>query len=231
MDSEVVTVAADHGDLGAASALAALARAFENEAETALAVGFGSGACADALLFDGAAPVVSNADRETKTVDYANYLRLRGELDTTPPAGGGAQVSVPSWRRQRRARYRLAAGRCPNCSAIAFPAEGACPDCLELVTYDDVQLSHTGTVETVTGVSPGGAPPEFAAQAERGGDFGVAIVSFPTVDGDGNASAPVQLTDANVGRVDSGDAVDTVVRRIYTQEGVTRYGRKGTPAE
>ncbi|AEN07149.1 protein of unknown function DUF35 [halophilic archaeon DL31] len=231
MGSELITVASDCGDLGAASAPAALARAFENESGTTLTVGFGSGAGADALLFDGAAPVVSNADRETKPLDYPQYLRLRGELDSTPPAGGGAQVSVPSWRRQREARYRLVAGRCPNCSAIAFPAEGACPDCLELVTYDDVRLSHMGTVETVTGVSPGGAPPEFAAQAERGGDFGVAIVSFPAREGDGDASAPVQVTDADPGSVDSGDAVKVSVRRIYTQEGVTRYGRKVKPAK
>lgn len=231
VDAEVVTVAADRGDLGAASATTALARALETESDTILTVGFGSGAGADALLFDGTAPVVSNADRETEPIEYAQYLRLRGDLDSTAPEGGGAQVSVPSWRRQRGARYRLAAGRCPNCNSIAFPAEGACPDCLELVTFDDVRLSHTGTVETVTGVSPGGAPPEFAAQAEQGGDFGVAIVSFPAVDGDGHASAPVQLTHTDVGRVESGDTVGTVVRRIYTQEGVTRYGRKAKPTE
>lgn len=231
LDAERVTVAGNRGDLGAASAPAALARAFADGHETTLAVGFGSGAGADALLFEGTAPVVSNAGRETTTVDYPAYLRLRGNLDSTPPAGGGAQVSVPSWRRQRGARYRLAAGRCPDCGAVAFPAEGACPECHELVEYERIRLANRGTVETVTGVSPGGAPPEFAAQAERGGDFGVAIVEFPAEDGPSSASAPVQVTDAEPGTVEAGDAVDAVIRRIYTQEGVTRYGRKVRPVE
>lgn len=231
IDTELVTVAGNRGDLGAASAPAALASSLANGHETTLTVGFGSGAGADALLFEGTAPVVSNLDRETETVDYAQYLRLRGALDSTPPAGGGAQVSVPSWRRQRGARYRLDAGRCPRCGAVAFPAEGACPDCLELVEYEATRLSQRGTVETVTGVSPGGSPPEFAAQAERGGDFGVAIVEFPVSGGDGAASAPVQVTDADPASVDARDAVEAVVRRIYTQEGVTRYGRKVRPTE
>lgn len=231
LDPELVTVAEDRGDLGAASAPAALARALANDHRSALVVGFGSGAGADALVFEGTAPVVSNADRETESVDYAQYLRLRGDLDSTPPAGGGAQVSIPSWRRQRAARYRLEAGRCPACDAVAFPAEGACPDCLELIGYGSVRLAHRGTVETATGVSPGGAPPEFAVQAERGGDFGVAVVEFPTVVGDGAASVPLQVTDADPEDVEAGDTVDAVVRRIYTQEGVTRYGRKVRPAE
>ena len=225
------TVAEHRGDLGAASAPAALAQALTGGHQTVLTVGFGSGAGADALLVEGTAPVVSNLDRETVSIDYAQYLRLRGALDSTPPAGGGAQVSVPSWRRQRGARYRLEAGRCPACDAVAFPAEGACPDCLELVEYERVRLSHRGSVETVTGVSPGGAPPEFAAQAERGGDFGVAIVEFPTLTGEGTASAPMQVTDGDPVSVAAGDVVEAVVRRIYTQEGVTRYGRKVRPAE
>ncbi|MFB6220052.1 MAG: zinc ribbon domain-containing protein [Halolamina sp.] len=233
-DAELVTVAEDRGDLGAASALAALVRAFEQGFEQTVAVGFGSGAGADALFVEGSAPVVSDADRATETIGYPQYLRLRGDLSSDPPAGGGAQVSVPSWRRQRDARYRLAAGRCPNCSALAFPAEGACPECRELVEYEPTRLSHTGTIETVTGVSAGGAPPEFAQQAERGGGFGVAIVSFPPEGSqDGahtpSASVPMQVTDTDPAGVEAGDSVKAVIRRIYTQEGVTRYGRKVRP--
>lgn len=229
LDADPVTIAGEYGDLAAASAPAALARALDEGHESVLTVGFGSGAGADALLFEGTAPVVSNAARETESVDYAHYLRLRGELTGDGPAGGGAQVSVPSWRRNRGARYRLDAGRCPDCGAVAFPASGACPDCHELVAFDPVRLAHTGSVEAVTGVSPGGAPPEFAVQAEQGGDFGVAIVSFPAEDGEGEASVPVQVTDSDPGAVAVGDAVDAVIRRIYTQEGVTRYGLKVVP--
>ena len=233
-DADLLTVAGDRGDLGTASALTALVRAFEQEADRTLAVGYGSGGGADALLVEGSGPVVSDANRETVT--YPEYLRLRGDLTSDPPAGGGAQVSVPSWRRQRGARYRLDAGRCPECGALAFPAEGACPECHELVEYESTRLSHSGFVETVTGVSPGSAPPEFTQQAERGGEFGVAIVSFPPENGTHSdagetASAPMQVTDTSSGSVEAGDAVEAVIRRIYTQEGVTRYGRKVRPAE
>ncbi len=236
VDAAVRTVAEERGDLGAASALAALARVLDQDGERALAVGYGSGAAADAVLVDGRAPVVSNADRESERIDYPTYLRLRGELSSDPPAGGGAQVSVPSWRRQRGARYRLEAGSCPNCATLAFPAEGACPGCQELVEFDPVRLSHTGAVETTTGVSAGGAPPEFAQQAERGGEFGVAIVALPpeeesSAESDRTASVPMQVTDTDPATVDAGDAVEAVVRRIYTQEGVTRYGRKVRPVE
>lgn len=236
-DPKLVTVASDRGDLGAASAPAALARAFAAGHESVLVVGYGSGAGADALLFEGGVPVVTDAADGAESIDYPQYLRLRGTLDSGPPAGGGAQVAIPSWRRQRGARYRLDAGQCPDCGAPAFPAEGACPKCHELVEYEPARLAHTGTVETVTGVSPGGAPPEFEPQAERGGDFGVAIVSFP-LDGaedpaapetDRTASVPMQVTDAGPESVEAGDTVEAVVRRIYTQEGVTRYGRKAKP--
>lgn len=233
-DAELLTAANDRGDLGAASAPAALARAFADGCDSVLTVGFGSGAGADALFFEGSAAVETNADQETAAIGYPQYLRLRGTLDSGPPAGGGAQVSVPSWRRHRGARYRLDAGQCPKCGALAFPAEGACPECHELGEYELTRLSHTGTVETVTGVSAGGAPPEFAPQAERGGDFGVAIVSFPAQngdDGDRTTSVPMQVTDAEPSSVAAGDAVEAVVRRIYTQEGVTRYGRKVRPVE
>jgi hydroxymethylglutaryl-CoA synthase len=235
-DAELFTVASDRGDLGAASTPSALARAFADGHESVLAVGYGSGAGADAVLFEGGSPVVADPGWETATVDYTEYLRLRGTLDSGPPAGGGAQVSVPAWRRQRGARYRLDAGRCPDCGTLAFPAAGACPECHELVDYEPTRLAHTGTVDTVTGVSPGGAPPEFALQAERGGEFGVAIVSFPPEEperdsaaADRRASVPVQVTDAEPTSVEAGDAVEAVVRRIYTQEGVTRYGRKVRP--
>ncbi|WP_321170449.1 hypothetical protein [Halobaculum sp. DT92] len=81
----------------------------------------------------------------------------------------------------------------------------------------------------MTGVSPGGAPPEFARQAERGGDYPVALVRFER---DGRAvSLPMQVCDADPEAVAAGDAVRAAFRRIYEQEGVVRYGRKGRPSD
>jgi hydroxymethylglutaryl-CoA synthase len=93
--------------------------------------------------------------------------------------------------------------------------------------FDSVRLPRTGTVEAVSTVSPGGAPPEFAEQAAREGEYAVAIVSFE-IDGE-TASAPFQVTGADAGAIAAGDVVEAVVRRIYEQEGVVRYGTKVRP--
>ncbi|WP_101297235.1 zinc ribbon domain-containing protein [Halegenticoccus soli] len=217
----------DLGDTGAASPLLSFVRALAGGRERTLVVGYGSGSGADALLFGGDPPAVDLALDGREDVSYAEYLRLRGEIGGGPPAGGGAAVSVPSWRRTREARYRLVAGRCPECGALAFPPEGACPNCHALSAFERVELPRGGTVETATTVSPGGAPPEFAQQGARGGEFAVAVVSFEL--GGETASVPMQVTDAEPGDVRAGDPVEAVVRRVYTQEGVTRYGSKVRP--
>lgn len=66
-------------------------------------------------------------------------------------------------------------------------------------------------------------PPEFAGQQARSGAFGVAIVRFER---DGKTiSLPGQLTEEAA--VD--ETVVPVIRHVYTQEGVPRYGVKFTP--
>jgi hydroxymethylglutaryl-CoA synthase len=240
------------GDTGAAGPLLGLARAFEAESaapddggdaggdtpQHTLLVGVGSGGSADATLVVGTAPVSVRLASERR-VSYDAALRLRGEITSGEPAGGGAAVSVPTWRRSRTARYRLVAGECPECDALTFPPEGACSNCRSLVAFERVQLPRRGTVVTVTEISPGGAPPEFVPQAERGGDFPVGIVRFERdgasvdvplqlcgVGGVGTASAQGKDTSGR-DTVAAGDTVERVVRRIYEQEGVVRYGAKG----
>ena len=228
----------DLGDLGAASVPMGLVRALEQGLSEAtgerlrvLATSFGSGAGADALVFDVRASVPIQADLDgISQLSYAEYLQRRGELTSGPPAGGGAYVSIPTWQRAADQRYRLSAGRCPECDALAFPPSGACRSCHELVEYERVQLERTGVVEAVTVISRGGAPPEFAEQQARSGEFAVAIVAL---DGPGekSASVPAQVVDTDPDSVDVGDRVETTMRRIYTQEGVTRYGFKVHPVE
>ncbi|MEZ3114886.1 zinc ribbon domain-containing protein [Halobaculum sp. MBLA0147] len=255
------------GDTGAAGPLVGLVRSFadgpnptgdadDTHAATGaaehhtLCVGVGSGGAADAALIAGTAPVSTRLDG-TRTVSYTDALRLRDRITGDAPAGGGAAVSVPTWRRSRAARYRLVAGACPNCGALSFPAEGACGDCHDLVSYDRVRLPRTGELVTVTGIAPGGAPPEFVPQAERGGDFPVGIVRFER-DGE-TVDVPMQVCDADAvgragdasgeresdvgdtapesSRVTAGDTVGHVVRRVYEQEGVVRYGAKARPVD
>ena len=220
------------GDTGAASAPLSLARALADGHERVLVVGWGGGAGADALVVERDGPVAASLALDAgERVGYADYLRRRGVVTSGSPEGGGAYVSLPSWRRTVAQRYRLVAGRCPDCGALAFPPSGACDDCGALVEYEGVELPGTGTVEAVTGISQGGAPPEFAEQQQRSGDFGVAIVAFDGRGGPGGdtVSAPAQVVDGH--DLSVGDRVAATVRRVYTQEGVTRYGFKVEPVE
>lgn len=219
------------GDLGAASVPLSMARALLDGVDRLLAVGYGSGATATALSIEqsGSVPGAIDLDGEA-TVSYAEYLRLRGEITSGEPAGGGAYVSVPSWKRSIPQRYRLEAGRCPSCEALNFLPHGACRRCHELVEYEPVRLQRRGTIEAVSVISQGGAPPEFAELQARSGDYATAIVAFDGPGGD-TASAPMLVVDADAESVDVGDRVETTVRRIYTQEGVTRYGLKVRPLD
>ncbi|MFB6126306.1 MAG: zinc ribbon domain-containing protein [Halolamina sp.] len=253
--AEVVSPVADLGDLGAASAPVALALAHSQGIDRTLVVGWGSGASADAVVVGGTAPTACDLAREDGAfVDYATYLRLRGELTDGGPAGGGARVSTPSWRRRQEARYRLVGGRCADCGSVQFPGEGACDGCGSLGVWEPTRLARRGTVATATTVGPDGAPPEFVEQADRVGDFGVTVVEFPVAaddsepggepeaeresDGDGpdphdadaSVAVPMQVTGPTRASVAAGDEVRAVVRRIHTQDGLARYGSKVTPA-
>lgn len=224
----------DLGDTGAASVPLSLARALADGHDRVLAAAYGSGAGADVLLLERTGEVATDLALDGAVdLSYPEYLRRRGDLDGEEPEGGGAYVSVPTWRRSLPQRHRLVAGRCPDCDALAFPPEGACTDCGALGDYADVRLPGGGTVEAITRIGRGGSPPEFAAQQVQSGAFGVAIVAFDSPEG-GTVSAPAQVTDHDPetdGDLSVGDRVEAVARRIYTQEGVTRYGFKIRPAD
>jgi len=228
VDAEAVAACAtvqDLGDTGAASVPLSLARALADGHGT-LAAAFGGGAGADALVVqpDGEVPAALDLEGE-KRLSYAAYLRRRGEITPGPPEGGGAYVSVPTWRRSVPQRHRLVAGRCPGCGALAFPPEGACTGCGDLVAYEPVELPETGTVRAATGISRGGEPPEFAVQQAASGEYAVAVVAFER---EGRSvDVPMQVTGHELDP-GIGDRVGTAVRRIYQQEGVVRYGRKAT---
>jgi hydroxymethylglutaryl-CoA synthase len=220
----------DLGDTGAASVPLSLATAIADGAERILALGYGSGGLGIAASIEcrGAVPTdvsLSAGD----SLSYGEYLRRRGDITPDTPDGGGAYVSIPSWKRSIPQRYRLEAGRCPECASLNFLPEGACRHCHEVVEYDPVQLSRTGTVEAVSVISQGGAPPEFATQQAGAGDYATAIVRFDGPDG-GGASAPALVVDAEPRAVGVGDRVEATIRRIYEQEGVVRYGFKVRPA-
>ncbi|ELY92422.1 hypothetical protein C483_08203, partial [Natrialba hulunbeirensis JCM 10989] len=101
--------------------------------------------------------------------------------------------------------------------------------CGSLVEYETVELADTGRIEAVTTISQGGAPPEFAPQQSRAGDYAAAIVALETATDREPISVPAMGTDAEPSAFAVGDQIETTIRRIYTQEGVTRYGFKIRP--
>lgn len=220
------------GDAGAATVplgLLAALTAVEPD-ETTLAVDFGGGGAALGIVFEGALDAVPDVDVLLDggvDVSYERYLRERGYVVDTDVAGGGANVSLPSWRRSLDGRYRLTAGQCPDCGSLTFPAEGACGACHSRVDFEAVDLPRTGEVAAVTTIEQGGAPPEFIPQQTRNGSYAVAVVRF--TNGDASVALPMQVTDCDPKTVSIGDTVHATIRRIYTDEGIPRYGAKATP--
>ncbi len=217
------------GDTGAASPLLGLASAADNGHTDVAVIGYGGGG-ATAMRIDATdVSVRTGIDGHTE-LSYAEALRMRGEITSGEPEGGGAYVSVPSWKRTIPQRHRLVAGRCRPCSDLAFPPTGVCSSCGTFEDYESVVLPGTGTVEAATVIGQGGAPPEFVEQQARSGSYVSAIVALDGPDG-GAVSVPAQVIRGERETVDPGDPVEATIRRIYTQEGLTRYGVKMRPVE
>ncbi len=213
------------GDTGAASAFLGTAKAFDEGAKRVLLAAYGSGAGANLFVVDGPVPTATALESDAM-LSYEKYLRRRGEITSDEPEGGGAYVSIPSWQRTIPQRHRLAAGRCSSCGALNFPPSGACHDCnVRPDSFEAVELPGTGTVEAATTISQGGAPPEFVEQQSKSGPFVSAVIALDGPDGDETVSIPSQVL-AGDQTVGIGDRVESTIRRIYTQEGVTRYGFK-----
>ncbi len=237
LDSDAVgrgTVVNRIGDAGAATVPIGLARALAtaDSEDRTLAGFFGSGGAGAAFAFKETLAVsgLDDGDLPTgKNISYSTFLRKRGRITTDEITGGGARVSLPTWRRTLDQRDRLLAGRCPECGEFVFPPEGACQNCHSRVEFEPVELPRIGTVEARTVVGQGGAPPEFAALQRRDGSYGVAIIGFDMERG--HVTMPGQLTDCDPETVEVGDSVRATVRRIYEQEGVVRYGAKFIPVE
>jgi hydroxymethylglutaryl-CoA synthase len=217
------------GDTGAASVPLSIASALADDVSGIVGVAAGSGAKAEAVTIDVADSVPASLALDgERDIDYITSLRQRGEITGGAPQGGGGYVSLPAWHRSLAQRYRLEAGRCPECGRLNMPPRGACSHCNALVEYEPVELSRRGTVEASSVISQGGAPPEFAELQGRSGEYATGIVAFDGPDG-GSASLPALFVEVDPETVEVGDEVEMTIRQIYTQEGVTRYGFKVRP--
>ena len=135
-----------------------------------------------------------------------------------------AHVSVPMYWRTIPQRYKLVGQKCKKCGSVNFPPKGVCKYCNVSSEFEDVQLSGKGKVHTFVLISAGGAPPEFAEQEKAGGQYPVAIVQL-----DEGPKVIGQIADADPKEVKIDMPVTTELRKIYTEEGVIRYGFKFVP--
>lgn len=234
--AEAETVS-DLGDTGAAGPLLGLAKAIEGGARDNLVATYGSGATCHAfhVRTDSGALPVDAATAGDVELDYAAAMRQRGAFSTGAPAGGGANIPVPTFRRSLPERYRLRAGACIECEELVFPAENACPACGARDGYVDVDLSREGRITATTVIGTGGAPPEFVDQQNRSGEYGTSIVQFEDIAGrtqGRTVDVPLQvvLTDAD-DEPEIGDRVTPALRVLYDQQGVRRYGLKTIPSD
>lgn len=134
----------------------------------------------------------------------------------------GAHISIPLYQRSIPQRYRLVAQRCCSCGGIQFPPKGVCGHCSRSFDFEEVALSGRGTVYAFTTIHPAGAPPEFATQSAMRGEYPVAIIALEE-----GPRLAAQLTNVEKARI--GMRVEAVLRRIYVDEGVIRYGLKFQP--
>ncbi len=137
----------------------------------------------------------------------------------------GAHISVPMYQRTVPQRYRLVANACTQCGAISFPPKATCPQCSVGREFTPVELKGTGVVYTYTVIAGGGAPPEFTAQARSRGRYPVVMVAL-----DEGPKVVGQLVDCDPEDIRIGMRVRAVMRRIYVEEEVIRYGFKFRPA-
>ncbi|MCA1813329.1 MAG: zinc ribbon domain-containing protein, partial [Halobacteriales archaeon] len=155
-------------------------------------------------------------------LDAARTLRLRGALGPSSDVSQGAAISRASWLESLPARLRFEGQRCAS-GHVQFPPRAACAQCgsPQLAPH---RLQGTGEVHSVTTIGRGSAPAEFAEQQRRMGSYDVAIVQLA----EGPRVAAMLTGPAGQARI--GDAVELVVRKLYTQDGAPRYGFKARGA-
>lgn len=175
---------------------------------------------------DGDVDIV-RALKDRRKVTYEQYLSLRRSLGVPPGTeySQGAYVSPPAYRSEAKARYRLVGERCTKCGHLHFPPRETCLGCGGHV-WVDVPLKRTGAVYAYTIIGKGAAPSEFLEQQLAVGDYATAIVAL-----DDGPRVAAMLTDVDPASVRIGMPVRMVFRRLYTQEGVARYGFKFAAAE
>lgn len=136
-----------------------------------------------------------------------------------------AYFSLPMYSASIDQRLRMVAGKCTKCGTLAYPQRQVCIACGGR-DFTHVPLSGNGTIYTFTIIARGGAPAEFDAQQIMTGVIPIAIIEL-----DEGPRVVGQLADVDLNKLEIGTPVRAVVRRLYDQEGIVRYGTKFVPRE
>lgn len=180
-----------------------------------------------ALVDDGEGPE-PGSPREIspppRMVTAHRALQESGRIPPTediPDVPMGAYVPPGTWAEDLPARLRLLAQRCTTCACIQYPPRGACLACTGR-TFDEVALPKTANVYTATRIGRGGAPSEFALEQAQTGAFWVAVVDWP----EQKVRVTARLSGYDEDGPTLGAPVHAIVRKLFTQQGIVRYGVK-----
>lgn len=138
----------------------------------------------------------------------------------------GAHISIPMYQRSIRQRYRMVGYKCQKCGRVNFPPKAACSYCGTLGELEEYELSGRGNVYAYTIIAGAGAPPEFTEEAACKGTYPVVLVELEE-----GPRIMAQMIEEPEGGPVIGMPVETVIRRIYVEEDVIRYGYKFRPAK
>lgn len=134
-----------------------------------------------------------------------------------------AYFSLPMYSASIDERLRLIAGKCSACGTLNYPPRQVCTACGG-GSFAPQQLSGAGRIYTFTVIARGGAPAEFDQQQTLTGEITVGVVEL-----DEGPRVVGQIVDVPAGGLEIGARVHGVVRRLYDQEGIVRYGVKFQP--
>jgi len=165
------------------------------------------------LVFDLAFDNMQGIDEE-KYIKISNAWQEESNIMNTSQ---GAYVSGQQYDQTLESRLSLVA---QNHQGIIWPqrqmdSEGT------YITKSFIKIKPFGTVTSWTRLSAAGAPSEFAVRAPILG--GISSVMVETSDG---PNGVFLLVDDIPTSPKIGDSVEIVVRMLYAQEGVVRYGTK-----
>lgn len=133
-------------------------------------------------------------------------------------------ISLPMYSANIDERMRLIAGKCVSCGELAYPQRPVCTKCGG-DRFEDTPLSGYGSLYTYSIVAGNGAPSEFDDEQTMTGDVLCGVVELKE-----GPRVMVRLADVDPEELAIGMKVRAVIRRLYDQEGIVRYGTKFVPA-